>query len=86
MHARLTSTLRSPMQEAGESEAAAMVRILGLSREEVLRTTANVDAARERLYEQNDAVIGSMLRALPSLSLGEATPDEAGGTTSDSTD
>ena len=39
----------------------------------MLRTAANVDAARERLYEQNDEVINGILSALPSLSLlGEA--------------
>ena len=63
-----------------------MVRILGLPREEVLRTAASVDAARERLYAQNDAVIASMLAALPSLPLGGASADEAGGTANDSTD
>ncbi len=67
--------------------AAAMVRILGLPREDVLRTAASVDATRERLFEQNGAVIGSMLRALPSLSLGGASPaDEASGAADDSTD
>lgn len=54
--------LRHPLQEAGESEAAAMARILELPSEYVLQTAANMDEARGALYEQNDAVIAGMLR------------------------
>ena len=71
-----------PLQEPGESEAAAMVRILALPSEYMLRTAANVDAAREQLFAQNDAVIAGMLK-WPGAGGGEAS---AAGTLDQETD
>jgi hypothetical protein len=45
------------MQEPGESDVAAMLRISGMPRQEVFMTAMNMAAVRERLYSQNDDVL-----------------------------